>query len=39
MSSITKYMKLLDWIPIDITSLYMLSRNPNAIPILEKKLG
>ena len=34
-----KYMKLRDWIPLDELEWETLSENPNAIHILEKKLG
>ena len=33
-----KYIKLRDWIPLDKLNWSMLSRNPNAIHILEKNL-
>jgi hypothetical protein len=33
-----KMMKLLDWIPTDKVDWYQLSRNPNAIHLLEKNL-
>ena len=31
-------MKILDWIPFEKINWFYLSRNPNAIPILEKNL-
>ena len=31
-------MKLLDWIPLDKINWYMLSKNPNAINLLEQNM-
>ena len=33
-----KYLKLLDWIPINKIDWYLMSKNPNAIPILKENL-